>query len=440
MVHTLPALGDTARRLATRCEPRVNELARRMTRDAFARLRGYAELPADVKDVEIAATARHGLRLFLDRVTGPASAGAPGDYEYFRERAAQRADEGMPLHLLLSTHCLGTQVLWRALRDAALPGEEAALAELSDYLFAAQERIVAAVTETYLDEQAALVAEHREERRSLARALLEGTATATATATTTAESEQALAPFQEGALVLFLQLPAAGRGALPVAVRRLVRRLQATLDRVFGVGVLTLLDGAGGHAVVPGKGGASDDVRDDVRDDVLDELTELTELLREFCGPELRLAVAAAGSLDEIPEAARTAEEVVRVARACGRPAGPHRLDDVLLEYHLSRPSAGSERIAELLEPVAERPELTETLRAYLALRQDRRATARRLSLHPNTVDNRLARVSSLTGLDLTSSHGTALALAALLLREIKEPEASPPPPRTSRSPARRAS
>ncbi|WP_244942897.1 hypothetical protein [Streptomyces inhibens] len=41
----------------------MNELARLMTRGAFEQLRGYAERPAEVKDVEIAATARHGLRL-----------------------------------------------------------------------------------------------------------------------------------------------------------------------------------------------------------------------------------------------------------------------------------------------------------------------------------------------------------------------------------------
>ncbi|QEU93291.1 PucR family transcriptional regulator [Streptomyces kanamyceticus] len=394
----LPVPGAVARGIAARCETRVNVLARHMTRDAFARLPGYDELPSDVKDVEIAATARHGLRLFLDRVAAPDGmpGEVPGDYEYFRERAAQRADEGMPLRLLLSTHLLGTQVLWRALRDATRRGEEAALAELSDFLFTAQERVVAAVTETYLDERAAVLAERREERRSLARALLEG-----------APVGDEGAAFGGGCVVLFLSLPSEGGGARPVASRRLVRRVQAALDRTFGGGVLTLLDGAGGHAVVPG----------DI--DVVEVPDGLGVLLAEVCGGAVRVGVAGSGGVDGIPAAARTAEEVVRVARACGRPPGPHRLDDVLLEYHLSRPSAGSERIAALLEPVAERPELTETLRAYLELRQDRRATARRLSLHPNTVDNRLARVAALTGLDLTSSYGTALALAALLLREV---------------------
>ncbi|MFD3659804.1 hypothetical protein ACFWVF_04220 [Streptomyces sp. NPDC058659] len=48
----------------------------------------------------------------------------------------------------------------------------------------------------------------------------------------------------------------------------------------------------------------------------------------------------------------------------------------MLLEYHLSRPGESGRRIAALLDPVADRPELLDTLRAHLAHGQDRRATA----------------------------------------------------------------
>ncbi|MFF1638090.1 helix-turn-helix domain-containing protein [Streptomyces sp. NPDC058246] len=106
-----------ARALGRRCEPRVNELTRRMARESFEALPGYAELPDDVKDLEIAGTARHGIRLFLSR-TGDPNPG-PANLRLFRERAAQRAEEGMPLHLLLRTHSVGAYVLWRALRETA---------------------------------------------------------------------------------------------------------------------------------------------------------------------------------------------------------------------------------------------------------------------------------------------------------------------------------
>ncbi|WP_345142765.1 helix-turn-helix domain-containing protein, partial [Streptomyces mexicanus] len=119
-----------------------------------------------------------------------------------------------------------------------------------------------------------------------------------------------------------------------------------------------------------------------------------------------------------IAAAARTAAEVLRIARACGRPAGLHRLDDVLLEYQLSRPGESSARIRALLDGAADRPDLLGTVRAHLAQGRSRRATAHPLGVHPNTVDNRLARFTALTGLDPTTDRGAALTLAALLLRD----------------------
>ncbi|MFE9370528.1 PucR family transcriptional regulator [Streptomyces sp. NPDC006711] len=385
----LAGLSPAAVALAARCEPKVNELARRMAREVFEQLRGYSGLPADVKDVEIAATARHAMRLFL---RGTDAGAAPYALEYFQERAAQRAEEGMPLHLLLRTYGLGARELWRVLRETAAPEEQDALAELAEALFTAEDRVVGAVTESYLDEQAALVAERQEQRRSRARALLEG-------------ARHPDDPVVDGpTLVLYAHFiePAPSGERSPVAVRRLLRRAQTALDRAFGTETLALLDGGGGHVVVPGCDEAP---------------PRLLDALREAAGPEARLACARAQSAQDIPAAARQATEVVRVARACGRPAGLHRLDDVLLEYHVSRPSDASDRIAALLTPLDGRPELLQTLRTHLGQRQDRRATARVLRLHPNSVDNRLTRIQELTGLDLGSPRDTALALAALSVR-----------------------
>ncbi|MEU6224511.1 helix-turn-helix domain-containing protein [Streptomyces sp. NPDC047042] len=395
--HSEPAFGDrpqqlspAAAALAARCEPQVNELARRMARGVFEQLSGYAELPGDVKDVEIAATARHAIRLFL---RGAADGSGWDALEYFQERAAQRAEEGMPLHLLLRTYTLGARELWRALREVAGPGERQALAELTEALFTAADRVVGAVAESYLDEQVALAAERHEQRRTLARALLDGRPVIGA-------------PVPDGpVLVLCLRFgtSAVTGGLSPVTLRRLLRRVQGALDRAFGTEVLAVLDGDGGHVVVPG---------------VTEPPGRLRELLRETAGPELRLAAAAATTAGDVPRAARLTSEVVRVAAACGVRPGVHRLEDVLLEYHLSRPSEGSARIVAMLAPLADRPELVDTLRTHLEQRQDRRATARLLNLHPNSVDNRLARIQDLTGLDLADPRDVALALAALLLRD----------------------
>ncbi|MFE1552765.1 PucR family transcriptional regulator [Streptomyces sp. NPDC058718] len=403
----MPEISERARALALRCEARVNELARRMSRDSFARLPGYDRLPDEMKDVEIAATVRHGVRLFLRRALTP-EAGERGAMRLFRERAAQRAEEGMPLHLLLRSHALGMYVLWQALREVARPGDEAALVELADLLLEAQQSIVGAVAETYLDERSALETERRAQRRSLLRGLLDGTLPPV---------RLAAAPFGIDGPCLVLAVGVDGAGVPApvtdpaegdVAARRRLRRVQTALDHSFGMEVPALLDigTEPGRAIVPGAPEPPED---------------LVSRLSRAAGTTLRVAVVPAEGPEEVPEAARTAGEVLRVAAGCGLPPGLHRLDDVLLEYHLSRPGKSGRRIAALLDPVADRPELLDTLRAHLAHGQDRRTTAGALGLHPNTVDNRLARIAERTGIDLATPRGTATALAALLLREAPE-------------------
>lgn len=415
-------LSAGASALAARCVPRVNELARRMARTSADAAPAPHGLPVDVKNAEVAASARYGLRLFIRRTFGGQQRRT--DCSGWRERAARHAEEGMPLHLLLRAHAIGMYMLWKTLRDTARPGEESALVELSGMLLLVQEEMTGAVAETYLDEQAALFAERREQRQALVRGLIDGTLAAD-----TARNVGSV--LEHGGLVLYLltdraapapeRRPRTGRPAVPVVpaprvsplvARRRRRRIQTVLDRAFGTEVLTLLNDDDGHAIVPAREGAGA---------LPAPPEELADRLRRASGGEVRIAAVPADGPCAIADAARTACEVVRVARASGRPPGLHRLDDVLLEFHLSRRDESSGLIAALLDPIGERPDLTETLRTYLEHQQDRRGTARRLGLHPNTVDNRLARIAELTGLDLASPRGTALALAALLLRDGPE-------------------
>ncbi|MFF4323454.1 helix-turn-helix domain-containing protein [Streptomyces sp. NPDC001568] len=394
-------VSDSARALAVRCESRTNALARRMSREFFESVPGYGTLPADVKDLEIAATVRHGVRLFLRGVISPPP--APDGYRLFRERAAQRAEEGVPLDLLLRTYALGVYGLWQVMREEAGPDEGSALAELVDLLFRSQTEVVGAVTQHYLQQRDALEAARRTDRIRLVRALLHGVLDPD-------EARRAGLVLDGPLLLLAFRAGRADAPDGPVAERRRQRRIRAALQSAFGADVPALTDeapdggGAWGQALVAG----CEEVPED-----------LPRLLEEGYGAPVRVAAAVARDASGIPEASRTAGEIVRIARARGLPAGTvHRLDDVLLEFHLSRPGPSGDRIAALLDPVADRPELLATLRTHLELCLDRRSTASALGVHPNTVDKRLTRLAALTGLDLSSPHGTALALAAQLLRE----------------------
>ncbi|MFD5208632.1 PucR family transcriptional regulator [Streptomyces anulatus] len=394
-----PALSPAAQALAARCESRVNELARRMARAEFERLPGYSELPDDVKDVEVAATVRNGLRLFLRRVRDPQ--GRVGDYSLFRERAAQRAEEGMPLHTLLRSHSAAVYVLWQALQGEATDEEAGALIELVDFLLRGHGAVIGAVTETYVEEQATLSAERREHHRSLVRGLLDGSVPPRR-----AFEELGL---ESPCLVIHLHLPQVpGPTTSEVADRRLVRRTQTVVDRSLDTQAVALLGVEGGQMITSQHPDDKDGLR---------TCEKLCASLRQVHGDGVSLAVVLAPSAQDVPTAARTAADIVRIARACGRPPGLHLMDDVLLEYHLSQHNESSDRIAALLSPIEDRPDLIDTLRTHLEHRHDRRATAHRLGLHPNTVDNRLARITELTGLEIASPRGNALALAALLLR-----------------------
>jgi sugar diacid utilization regulator/GAF domain-containing protein len=64
---------------------------------------------------------------------------------------------------------------------------------------------------------------------------------------------------------------------------------------------------------------------------------------------------------------------------------------------------------------------LMATLRAYLDAGLDRHATGRALTIHPNTVSQRLRRIAALTGLDLGSATAVVDARAALVLLDVAE-------------------
>jgi sugar diacid utilization regulator len=120
-----------------------------------------------------------------------------------------------------------------------------------------------------------------------------------------------------------------------------------------------------------------------------------------------------------VPVAGAEASEVLRLALEQGRPAGTYRLDDVLLEYVLSRPSEAGGKLADLLAPLRSGPELVATLEGYFAADFDRRRAAASLNIHPNTLDYRLRRVHELTGLSLSTAHGLQVLGAALTARRL---------------------
>jgi len=95
-----------------------------------------------------------------------------------------------------------------------------------------------------------------------------------------------------------------------------------------------------------------------------------------------------------------------------------------LRELTLDLLLAGAPRVAadlrhRILEPLGgddggARGELRRTVATYIELCRDRQRTARRLHIHPNTLDHRLRRAREVTGLDLDDPEDLAAVVLAL--------------------------
>lgn len=439
---------QVVRELARRCEEQLDALVERVMAEWSSRLPGYQNL----RDAGHVGAVRQAIRFFLRTAQGVS---ADEDLrQMFRTRAAYRAEQGVPLSTLLRTYTIAAQALFDGLRQEVRDGELAALADVARLLFSMQDEAITEVARAYQEELAALGAARRDRRRELVRDLVEGGPLPDAaaleefgldagaavlairlgrlpasapiphqplptTSTTTSPTPQDPQAQQANTAQSNTPQPNTAQprltppdvlepafSAFEVATRRRLLRLQRTLDGHFGRPIPALLEPSGGHALIPGSNPPVP--------------TELSGQLIEVWGDETRIAVAFADRPEQIGSAAAMASEVLRLVCALGRPPGVYTLDDVLLEYHLTRHDESANLLSALLEPLSSRPDLLHTVRVFLDEQYDRRRTARRLGLHPNTVDNRLARVTELTGLDPATPRGVALLMTALALRDLR--------------------
>ena len=308
------------------------------------------------------------------------------ELRFLRESAARRAEEGVPIDVVLTAYHVGIQVVWEALVPEARPEEVGQVLELNALAMRYLQVVTPAVSAGYLDERQTMFDDERSARHTLLTSLLDGSAEA--------------GPY----VVLALHVPAHPDELTPgvdasVAARRKLRRLRTELERHSREPVLSSLTPDGGIALLPGE------------DFPLDRI--VADVTRSTGVPLTVAAVAAPPS--GVAAAARLAREVLLVAVRSG--PGLYRLTDVLLEYQLSRPSAALEPLAAIVSPLSD--ELVETLEVYLR-RGSRRPAASELHVHPNTVDYRLRRVAELTGLDPTRIEHVTLLTAALAARRAR--------------------
>ncbi|MEU4351087.1 helix-turn-helix domain-containing protein [Streptomyces sp. NPDC023838] len=385
------------------------------------RLPVYGTLSAEHLGGDIAKQVTRGIRTFAGvlrtgEMPGQAEAAA------IRESSARRADEGVPLEAVVGAYHLGAEECAAQVFSAAEPGDLADVLMVQRQLLAYLRLVSCEVAAGYVQERQTALSDEQVALQSLLSRLLEGGSPQGA-------ADRAGIQLPACYLVLSIAMGPHPDELVPgvnhaVAARRKLRRLRNEIQRQTTGVPLSVLSGEGGLVLIPCATSPDDFGRADRA-----RLSDLVEQLGRMCGAEL-LAAATIAAPEGVAEAARLAGEVRAVAEASGRGPGLYLLDDVLLEYQLSRPSPARAGLAALLDPLNDRPELLDTLRAFLARGLDRRRAAARLQVHPNTVDYRLRKATELTGLDASRGADTLTLRAALAAHDAvgqAKPEANRP-------------
>ncbi|TDD48292.1 PucR family transcriptional regulator [Kribbella antibiotica] len=370
----------------------------RLVDDVLARLVAeiplYAQLPSEELQGDIRRITDQSLRAFIEAFrTGVVPTGdvlAP-----LRESARRRAEEGVPLEALLAAYHLGGKVCADGVAIGFRPDELADAIMLNRLILDFLQQVTAVVSASYFEERQSIAGEVQATRQAVLAALLDGRAV------------------DETALRAGTRLPAefvvAGMafGAHPdehqpgvdpqIVARRKLRRIRVELERLDGSMASLSVDG--GIALLSAKEG---------------EVENLRTRLSRVAGVDVTLAITTSAPA-AVPAAAALVRDLLDVIRIHRHPPGVYELDDLVLEFQLSRPGPARDRLAQLLEPLEDRADLLSTLRCYLANARGRRQTAADLHLHANTVDYRLKQVAKLTGLDPGSDDQLPRIVAALV-------------------------
>ncbi|MQY17517.1 PucR family transcriptional regulator [Nocardia macrotermitis] len=258
-----------------------------------------------------------------------------------------------------------------------------------------------AVGKAYVRERRAEAAEQQTAAHTLTSALLSGTSAATAGAREL--------PVAARYFVLALGLAAHPDETLPhldrqVVARRKLRRVQAELATALAGQALSLLSVDGGTVLVPSTA-ATDS-----------ELDTLVGGLSRAAQTPITVTVVTAAPPD-VPAAAHLAHELLDTVQHLGLGPGLYRFTELALQYQLTRPGTARDALETRLTPLDDHPDLLETLRIYIAANLSRVRTARLLNVHPNTVDYRLRRITTLTGFDPAETTGLWYLHSALVAR-----------------------
>lgn len=386
----------TQQQLADRLAQRTQALTVEAVQALCARIPAYQALPDEAVRGEVTAIIRRNLELIWSSLRTGREPNQVALAE-LTASAARRADERIPLSDILRAYHIGAEQLWVAISSHV--EEVDLLAYAAGTLQAHLRAATAAVLAGYGAEQTPTYDEHVA-KQALLTALVSGTDPNS----TAGQLGMAIAS-SYWVVALFVDrhpdenLPEVDQDVVRC---RKARRLQRELNRLARGLAMCEVTADGGIALVP----STPDVPGD-------RLREQLLAIERTVGASL-LAAFAPSIPAAVPTTLAETRELLAVARGHGRQRCVVTLDDIAVEFQLSRPSAAHAVLVEILRPLFEHDNIMETFAAYLDCGCDRSVAAQRLNVHTNTVGYRLRKVTVLTGLDLTMPRDIVRATAAL--------------------------
>lgn len=348
-------------------------------------MRSYGSVPDSILRGQVRDVTHRNVELFL-AWAGEGREPSPDELDVLRQSAANRASEGVPLADVLHAYRLGARLCFQAVSEAAATADERdVLLGIADLFMDYVDRASSAAAEAYLAARQHDVSEEARRGHELVERLCQD-----------APLEEPLTRFAQAhgiALVDAYRPFALAAPDRPAHVHSQIAaslRMSGVLAVTEGERVVGLVGDGTPLAGGPYLAAIGPPLPRTRLADGLDDVRFL-----------LDLGLRSGQDRGEVSARDHVLELVLRAADGT---AG-------LLGEHVLGPLEGSEQVRRL-DPVA-------TLEAYVGSGLDRRATAERLGVHPNTLDHRLARISETIGADVRSPRGLTLVVLALVHRGV---------------------
>lgn len=382
-------------RLRHRVLKRLDALAPAIVEQLVRDVPFYGLLPAEIVEREIGPVIEFNLGLF-HRYLDTGRLPDERSVELLVSAAVQRAEERMPVRDVLAAHYAAWHVLWDELPTLAEPGEVAELAAMGRQAMTYLEWVIGTVLDAYVTTVMVGGGRSTDARGRLLTRLLaaEDHAQDWDEAELTAWTDRTVVVLRHRARRTSDPAKAA------VADRRRWREVRLALERLAGGDVLGHFSPTGVVLALPGVHGAD----------------RVGATLAGCLRGQWHVGVASSEDRAGTPSALEAATGCAEVAERLGHPVGAYDLRQLMLEVQVTRPGPARAALVDVLAGLTGHPDLLETLAAHVAEGGRRLDTAKRLHVHPNTLDYRLRRIRELTGVDPNDRDGAQLLRSATIV------------------------